>query len=1285
MKRKHGLSLLVMLIAVVCACMMFVVAGCSCSSCSKKKGSSAIKLSQTEISIVEGKSGTVVATYGGSEEIEWSIDKTDVASITPVKKVCTVKGLKVGTATLTAKAGNDTATCAVTVTEDNTEKVTITLNGEQVTEASVDMGETLNLVGTASQGSTLTWLSSNEKIATVENGVVSALRPGTVTITAQVNASIKAEVEVTVNSVGGYVYYELGFATEAQASQTPGVWKYWTEWGQFTELDYDNGTVNVAFSENGGQWANIQLFHFDSTVESNKYYKLSVDIDSSAAGRITVNNNVVVLQEGKHTYEVYFTNFPGFKMQLGVEGVGIDIFEGKVSVSNIQYEEDTNRVNLQTPSFEYDSETGVITITDPNAAGVKNYVLSLYQDEKLVAGVTLSGSGKVDWSKVLSGTYQAKIKAVAANVHYIDSLESDAQTIEVVNEEGIRYTFHNAPPEGSPDNTPMDTDNSQAINQPGIWTYWCSYWVTIDGEFKDNKLTVQFSNNTGLWHDTQLKYREPNLENGKIYILKLEINSSAGGRVLLNGSEFTIEQGTKEYDVVFVENGGLSIQFTFGLVGENNAQEIPAATMVFEIKGVEEGHSTQLQAPSATYDPQDGSIEISDPNEEGVGRYILGFFAEDGEGAPVKTIEIKNGDKINANDYVSKGKYALKIMAEGKNALYTDSDWSGIIATVESENESADLAYSTEDDFTSGWRVWYANWTQDIKFGECYMDGEGNIHLTYSGSYWEGPWGVQLFYKTDDPQNNKVTIHSSVTGNITVSGQKVELVEDQDTIVYIPASYSSAKGSHIDIQFGYGGINSMLADGGTFVISVDTYTPAQLSAPSFEYDKSSKVITILEVEAEKANVGSYELGFFESSEANDPVKTITVSNGDTVDPDEIIGEGSYVIRIKAIGVSALYAASEWSAKYEDVSSASNKTFIEEVAGEGAEDYTSGWGYYVNGPTVEGGACYIDGEGKIHLTYSGNTGEFWGMQLFFKTDEDESYSIKIKANVGGQMTVCGQIITLTADEEKTVLVPSNFRGDAGAKIVFMFGVYTGVKIEAGEFEITVDKLPRTQLTAPSFNISQDDKKITITDGVNSEGLAGYELGFFSENGDELVKTITVVDQQVIDPSVVSAGTYTVKIKAKTSDLLHYKDSEWSTYSEQIISSTQKTNIAQVVNEQAEFTGWGYFADGVTVADCYLDVEGKIHLTYSGSGPFYGMQLFLKESGAKNYNVKIHSSVSGNMEVSTHPVVLTAGQESSQAVAASDKSASGSNIVIMFGTYADGILPGGTFVITIEEND
>ena len=111
-----------------------------------------------------------------------------------------VTAVKEGTATITAKAGEKTATCAVTV-----EKKVIAVESVTIDKTTLTLveGETATLTATVAPENatdkTVTWTSSDAAVATVDaEGKVTAVKEGTATITAKAGEKT-ATCQVTVN------------------------------------------------------------------------------------------------------------------------------------------------------------------------------------------------------------------------------------------------------------------------------------------------------------------------------------------------------------------------------------------------------------------------------------------------------------------------------------------------------------------------------------------------------------------------------------------------------------------------------------------------------------------------------------------------------------------------------------------------------------------------------------------------------------------------------------------------------------------------------------------------------------------------------------------------------------------------------------------------------------------------------------------------------------------------------------------------------------------------------
>jgi hypothetical protein len=143
------------------------------------------------ITIPAGETARLTAT-GGAGEISWTSSNEAVATVEN-GAVTAVAG---GSATITAKAGEESVSCSVTVTgtaaSTNTgssnSSGTLSLNKTDFTMSSGDPDVTLKVKGT---DSAVTWASGNTAVVTVsESGVVKRVGKGTTTVTATVDGQV---------------------------------------------------------------------------------------------------------------------------------------------------------------------------------------------------------------------------------------------------------------------------------------------------------------------------------------------------------------------------------------------------------------------------------------------------------------------------------------------------------------------------------------------------------------------------------------------------------------------------------------------------------------------------------------------------------------------------------------------------------------------------------------------------------------------------------------------------------------------------------------------------------------------------------------------------------------------------------------------------------------------------------------------------------------------------------------------------------------------------------------
>ena len=165
----------------------------------KNKGVKKIKLNKKNATLKQGEKLTLAATLTPSnaknKNIIWQSSDTSVVTVDAKGKV---KAVGTGKATITAIASSGkTAKCEITVTGAKVKKITI--SGEKVMKKGATQTLTAKIKPVFAENQNLKWKSSNKKIATVDaNGVVTALKKGTVTITATAKDGSKVKATFTI-------------------------------------------------------------------------------------------------------------------------------------------------------------------------------------------------------------------------------------------------------------------------------------------------------------------------------------------------------------------------------------------------------------------------------------------------------------------------------------------------------------------------------------------------------------------------------------------------------------------------------------------------------------------------------------------------------------------------------------------------------------------------------------------------------------------------------------------------------------------------------------------------------------------------------------------------------------------------------------------------------------------------------------------------------------------------------------------------------------------------------
>ena len=156
-----------------------------------------VTLDQSSLELIAGKEATLTATVkpdnATNRTVAWESNAISVATVDNNGKV-TAKAE--GTAIITAKAGDKTATCTVTVTKADVKVTQITISGKNT----LNVNDVATLTADVQPGDvtnkTVVWTSENPDVVKVENGKVTALMPG--------QAVIKATAQDGSNVVGTF-------------------------------------------------------------------------------------------------------------------------------------------------------------------------------------------------------------------------------------------------------------------------------------------------------------------------------------------------------------------------------------------------------------------------------------------------------------------------------------------------------------------------------------------------------------------------------------------------------------------------------------------------------------------------------------------------------------------------------------------------------------------------------------------------------------------------------------------------------------------------------------------------------------------------------------------------------------------------------------------------------------------------------------------------------------------------------------------------------------------------
>lgn len=336
-----------------------------------------ISLNKTSLSLTTGESATLTATVSPSnatdKTVTWSSNNTKVATVSGGK----VTAVAAGTATITANAGNKTATCSVTVSNATVAVTSISLSRTSLT---LNSGDTATLTATVypdnATDKNVVWISDNEAVATVNNGVVTAVSAGTTIIRAQAGGK-STSCTITVTGEAKEYQFEIGAYVDGE---------YEVNFGYYGVVDvYINGEL-IAPSV-GMYLASLPagtIYEIKNIVNNINGYKYDGVYDGSLQGTVTNGAVNVVLHFSKEdsTSEHLYLDQAGVSMVVGGGTVILNPSNGTSFLAGNVVSWSSSNPNVATVS------EGVVT---PVSAGTA-IITASYQGATATCTVTVRAS-----------------------------------------------------------------------------------------------------------------------------------------------------------------------------------------------------------------------------------------------------------------------------------------------------------------------------------------------------------------------------------------------------------------------------------------------------------------------------------------------------------------------------------------------------------------------------------------------------------------------------------------------------------------------------------------------------------------------------------------------------------------------------------------------------------------------------------------------------------------------------------------------------------------------------
>lgn len=432
--------------------------------------------------------------------------------------------------------------------------------------------------------------------------------------------------------------------------------------------------------------------------------------------------------------------------------------------------------------------------------------------------------------------------------------------------------------------------------------------------------------------------------------------------------------------------------------------------------------------------------------------------------------------------------------------------------------------------------------------------------------------------------------------------------------------------------------------------------------------------------------------------ASDGGKTTWKSSDETVaivsDTGVVTGvaEGDAIITVSrgAAGSATCAVQVRWSDKptdYYDIANGDEASSVTANSDKFVEWHDQGW---VGSNVVISEAWY--GNGAAHFSFSGNTAQWYGFQIFYKNTANvvgQKYKITLKINAekAGGITVNGTVVSLQVGDNAVEVYYTetelNSQQTAAASLSVQAGVNGGDIMTENTLvlsDLKFEAFDSQKLSVPTRITVATDKTVMITH-ANGDKSTAFEISFI-QNGQ--VKAIqTLKNGEKIDDSTLQDGEYGLAVAAVGAGI--YENSDRSAILAQytVANGGVSYNLFSggETDAAANAGKWYYWTEFNGISDAKYE-NGAVRFTIDNGGNWYSNQIFYKDTALTEnvaYTLKctINSTVAESITLNGTTIELKVGAND---VSVEYTQGSGASFSLQGGVNGGTAFGAGTFTIT-----